>query len=144
MAVTNGYADADDVQALLDSGSGTGLTLGTASVPTLAQAETWLDQVAAEVDGVLKGAGYGTVPATGTSDVLMIGRHVAQKAASIVYHAGWGGFGDEPKRVTHWEAEYEAFLEGLAGKGDGPPVRLVDQSPSSKMGVVNIGRYIGD
>lgn len=140
MAPTNIYAAVSDVQALINALSGTGLTIGTTSVPTTAQVEGFLDQVAAEVDGMLRGAGYGTVPATGTSDVLMIRRHVAQKAAAMTYHAGFGGFGETPARVEQWEKEYADFLKRLGEKS----IRLVDQAPARRAGVIYVGRYTGD
>lgn len=137
MAVTNGYADGDDVQALINRLGGATLTLSGGSTPTLAQAEGWLDQVAAEIDGVLKSQGYSTVPATGTSDVLMIGRHVAQKAAAIVYHA-WAMYDETPDKIGQWEEEYQQFLDRLLDK----KIRLVDQSPRGKIGSVTPRRYI--
>lgn len=140
MAATNVYAAASDVQALLNSGSGIGATFNATSVPTLAQVEGWLDAVAAEVDGILRARGYPTIPATGTTDQLMIGAHVAGKAAARAYHAGWGGFGDTPARVKQWEEDYTAFLNRLR-KGE---QHLVDQAPRRMVTTILGGRYTGE
>ena len=139
MPVTNGYATGADVQAHLNALGGPGITLGAASVPTLTQAEKWLDQVAAEVDGILRANGYGTVPATGTSDVLMIGRYVAEKVACMVWQAGF--MSDElPAKVKNWCEDYTTFIERLIAKS----MRLVDQAPRGRVGVVYAHRYIED
>jgi len=139
MTTVTAYAAATDVQMLLETVSGTGLTLSTASKPTLAQAEGFIDQVAAEVNAVLKAAGY-SVPVTGPNDLYMLKRYVSQKAAAMTYHAAYGGFGDVPARVQQWEDEYAAFLARIADKTQG----LVDVSPArGRMGVVYVSRYTG-
>ena len=139
MAVTNGYADGDDVQAFLNALGGPGITLGAGSVPTLAQAEQWLDQVAAEVDAVLAGQLYTTVPATGTNDVLLIGRFVAQQVACMVWKAGY--MTDElPEKVKVWCEGYTTFIERLM---DGS-MRLVDQAPQARHGTILAAVYIED
>lgn len=139
MAVTNSYADGDDTQAHLNQLGGYTLTLAGGSTPTLAQVETWLDQLAAEVDSVLTGVGYGTVPATGTNDVLLIGRYVAQKAAAMAYRGGFQ-FDKVPDKVKQWDDEWTAFLESLMDKKR----RLIDQAIRAKMGSVKPLRYIED
>lgn len=139
MAPTNIYATVEDVQALLNALGGATLTIGVASVPTTVQVEGFLDQVSAEIDGILLGQGYGTVPASGTNDVLMIKRHVIQKSAAMVYHAGYH-FDDTPEKVSQWEDEYQSFLDRLIDK----KIRLVDQSPRGKVGVVGAVRYVED
>jgi len=139
MAVTTTYCAVDDVQALLNSASGTGLTIGAGSVPTTTQVEGFIDQVAAEVDSVLTGAGY-TVPVTGTNDIAMLKRYVAQKAAAKTYDAGYGGFSDAPHRILEWEEEYKTFLSRLIDRS----MRLVDTAPRAKMGTILAARYIED
>ncbi len=140
MTVTNGYADATDVQALLNSIGGiAALTLGVASVPTLAQAEAWTDEYAAIVDSHLRGAGYGTVPATGTNDVIVIGHYVAQRAAARAWNAAVPA--DEPLyKVDLWIKEWNAFLKGL----DEKTMRLIDQAPRSGLHVIYAARYTED
>lgn len=139
MAVTNIYAAVSDVQALLKAVSGAGITISGTSTPTTTEVEGFLDQIAAEVDGVLKGAGYGTVPASGTSDKLMIRRFVSTKAAAMTWFAGYGGFDDVPSRVQQWEKDYDSFLTRLMDK----KMRLTDQSPSSKIAEIYVQRYTG-
>jgi hypothetical protein len=139
MAVTNVYATGANAQSFINQLGGASLTLGVASTPLLSEVETWLDQLAAEIDGILSANGYGTVPATGTNDVLMIGRYVAQKGAAMAYGAGFM-FDETPDKIKQWETEWDTFLTRLIEK----KIRLVDQSPRSKMGSVKPMRYIED
>lgn len=139
MAVTNPYADGDDVQAWLDQLGGTTLTLGIASTPTLARVETWLDQLSAEVNSILTAQGYSTVPATGTNDALMIGRYIAEKGACMTYGAGFM-FDDVPDKVSQWCESWDNFIKRLI---DGDVV-LIDQSPRAKAGTILSARYIED
>lgn len=139
MAPTTAYATVANVQTLLDSDSGSGITIGVASTPTTTEVEGFLDQIAAEVNSVLVSNGY-TVPVTGTNDLFLVKRYVSQKAAAMTYHAGYGGFGDVPARVLRWEAEYDAFIERLITKRQ----RLVDVAPRSRIGVIYAARYVED
>lgn len=139
MAVTNSYATGASTQAYINQLGGTALTLGVGSTPTLAQVELWLDQLAAEVDSALTGVGYGTVPATGTNDILLIGRYVAQKGAAMAYHGGYQ-FDDTPEKVKLWETEWENFLKRIIDKKQ----RLIDQVIRSKIGNLKPMRYIED
>jgi hypothetical protein len=139
MAVTNSYADGDDVQAHINQLGGTTLTLGAGSTPTLGEVEGWLDQLAAEVDSVLKSNGY-SVPATGANDVLLIGRYVSQKGAAMAYHGGYM-FDDTPEKVSIWEDEWTAFLDRLINK----QMVLLDQSASrTRVGTIQAKVYRGD
>lgn len=137
--MANSYADTAAVQALFNVMGGNTITLGVASTPTAAQVSGWLDALAAEVDSILTSVGYGTVPATGTNDVLLIGRYVAQKGAAMSYHAGYM-FDDTPDKVKQWETEWDTFLERLMDKKQ----RLIDQGIRSKMGSVKPMRYRED
>lgn len=139
MAPVTQYAAVTDVQTLLNLNSGSGVTIGSASVPTTTQVEGFLDQVAAEINSVLVGIGY-TVPVTGANDIFMLKRFVSQKAAAMTYHAGYGGFTEPPARVTQWEEEYDNFLIRLMDRSQ----RLVDSAPRARMGVVLVGRYRED
>lgn len=137
--MANNYADTDDVQALFNVMGGTVITLGAGTTPTLTQVSGWLDQLAAEVDAVLTGLGYGTVPADGANDILMIGRYVAQKGAAMAYHAGYM-FDDTPDKVKLWEDEWTTFLDRLINK----TMRLIDQSTTSRVGSIQAYRYRED
>jgi len=139
MAVSNPYATATDLQIYLNNLGGMAITLGAGSAPTLTQAEGFLDQVAAEVNAVLVATGYGTVPASGTNDVLFLRRYVAQKAAAMVYHAGLQ-FDVTPEKVKRWEQEYDQLLERLITKQQ----QLIDQRPRATLRVINVGRYVED
>lgn len=139
MAPVTLYAAVADVQALLNTSSGTGLTIGTGSVPTTAQVEGFLDQVAAEINSVLAGIGY-SVPVSGTNDIYLLKRYVSQKTAAMTFHAGYGGLSNPPDRVKTWETEYAEFLQRLIDHEQ----RLVDSAPRSKVGVINVGLYTGD
>lgn len=139
MAPVTQYAAVADVQTLLNTASGTGLTIGAASVPTTTQVEGFLDQVAADVNAALAAIGY-AVPVTGTNDLYLLKRYVSQKAAAMTFHAAYGGLSEVPARVKTWEEEYAAFLDRLINHKQ----RLVDSVPSGKVGVVYVGRYVGD
>lgn len=139
MAPTNGYATVAHVQAHLNSLGGPGITIGAATKPNTGEVEGFLDQVAAEIDSVLKGRNYGTVPATGTNDVLLIRRYLSIKVASMVWYAGF--MADEPPaKVRSWDKEYEAFIARLISGAQ----RLVDQSQESRRGVMYMSRYVED
>lgn len=138
MTLTNIYATGADTQAFLNSLGGPAFTLGTASVPTLAQVEGWLDALSAEVDSILKSRGYGTVPASGVSDKLLIGRYVSQKGAAMAFKAGF--INELPEKVKTWEAEWEKFLERLIDN----KYQLVDQVPISRTGSVMAKVYTED
>ena len=139
MAVSNPYATATDLQIYLNNLGGMAITLGQSSAPTLTQTEGFLDQVAAEVNAVLVATGYGTVPASGTNDVLFLRRYVAQKAAAMVYHAGLQ-FDVTPEKVKRWEQEYDQLLERLITKQQ----QLIDQRPRATLRVIHVGRYVED
>ncbi len=134
------YCLVADVQALLPAKSGLGITISDTSTPTTAQVTSFIDQISADVDSVLKAAGYGTIPATGTNDLLLLKLHVSQKAAAETYFAGYGAFDDVPSRVQQWEKSYSDFLTRLQKK----TLRLIDQSPASKIAEIYVQRYTGE
>lgn len=139
MAPTNIYAAVADVQALISSASGSGLTIGSGSTPTTTQVEGFLDQIAAEIDSLLRAKGYGTIPATGTNDKLLLRRYTALGAAVLTWRSAFGGY-DDTERIKAWADEYKAFIERLS-KND---ARLIDQAPLGKVGVVLVSRYTGE
>ncbi len=139
MAPTNIYATVADVQALITSASGSGLTIGATSTPTTTQVEGFLDQTAAEIDSFLRAKGYGTIPASGTNDKLLLKKYTALGAAVLTWRTAFGGY-DDTSRVKAWAEEYAAFLDRLA-KND---QRLIDQAPLGKVGVVLVSRYTGE
>lgn len=129
------YAAASDVQALI----GALFTIGSTSTPTTTQVSGWIDQYSAEVDGVLSERGYGTIPATGTTDLLILKNVVAKRTAAETYFAAFG-FDDSPANVEAWMADYNGFLAGLRN-GDR---KLVNQNERRRAGVVYLSRYIED
>ncbi len=141
MAPTNIYAAVADVQALLGTKgtSGSGITIGATSTPTTTQVEGFLDQIAADIDSQLRAKGYGTVPASGTNDKLLLKRYTALGAAVMTWRAGYGGH-EDTERIKAWADEYKAFIERLS-KND---ARLIDQAPLGKVGVVLVSRYTGE
>ncbi|HML23545.1 MAG TPA: hypothetical protein PKD09_17950 [Aggregatilinea sp.] len=118
------YATVADVQARLDPASGIGFTISATSRPSTDQVQSFIDQVAGELDSALRKQDY-TTPATGTSDVLMLGRYNAEKAAAMAWHAHGGNFDDSPAKVKRWEKDYEDFLNRLRQGQQG----LIDQDP---------------
>lgn len=140
MAVSNIYADGDDVQALINALGGATVTLGIASTPTLTQVEGWLDEYAAMVDARLTARGYSTVPASGTNDKLLIGHYVAQRGAARAFNAGFM-YDETPDKVQVWIDEWNEFLKGL----DKGHIRLIDQTAvRGRHGVQLAKRYVED
>lgn len=139
MAVTNIYADVPDVQVWLNQLGGATLTINGTSNPTETTVEKWLDQLSAEVDSILTANGYSTVPASGTDDVLLIGRFVAEKGACMSYSA-FAMFDDTPDKVKEWCEEWKSFIKRLAA-GD---LVLQDQSGRAQIGTILSAVYIED
>jgi hypothetical protein len=139
MAVTNPYADVPDVQVLLNQLGGATLTIDGTSNPTTTTVEKWLDQFSAEVNSILTANGYSTVPATGTDDVLLIGRYVAEAGACKSYGA-FAMFDDIPDKVSQWCKSWDSFIKRLT---DGDLV-LQDQEPRGQIGTILGAVYIED
>jgi hypothetical protein len=132
MAVTNSYAELTHLQAVI----GGLFTIGTGTKPSISQCEVFLDQTAADLDGLLKDRGY-SVPATGTTDILILQKYTSLGAAVLTINSAFG-HDDEPDNVTAWREEFETFKEQLAeGKR-----RLVDQNPTARIGVVRSKRFV--
>lgn len=78
----NSYGSADGVAAYVRSLTGAG-SFTTSTVPTLAQVESWLDEVSAIANTGMKAAGF-TIPLTQSDAVMslrgMINQYVAQLA----------------------------------------------------------------
>jgi hypothetical protein len=138
MTLTTSYAAVADVQALLNALGGPGITIGIASIPTTTQVEGFLDQIAAEIDSTLIGLGY-SVPVTGSTDIFLIKRYLAQKVAAMTYNAAFT-MDEPPSKVKGWEDEYDTFLQRLI---DGQQ-RLVNVSPRARIGSIKVGRYTKD
>ena len=136
MAVTNTYADVEHVQPYVTP---YGLTIGSTSKPTTTQVEGFLDQTAAEVDAVLSARGYGTVPATDTTDILFLRLHVSMYAAVLTYAAGFGS-DNMPDGIMEMKEHYNSFLQRLID-GD---LTLPGQSYVKRPGVVLPQRYYTD
>jgi hypothetical protein len=95
------------------------------------------DELAAEVNGVLRAQKYPTVPATGANDVLLIGGLIAQKAAARVWRAFFQHDRNLPEIVKTWDAEYERCIDRLS---TGKQV-LMDQAPAATTsGQIRAGR----
>lgn len=126
------YASIDDITTRLDT---RGITFSGSTNPTDAEVSGLIDQVEAEIDSVLVGQGYATVPANGTRDVKMLRRYTADKVAAetvkIIFTAQ-----QLPDWVKSWLDDYAAFLNRLRQGQQ----RLLDQSPTSTMaGVITTG-----
>jgi hypothetical protein len=105
-------------------------TFDTDTEPTLAQATATIDQVEAEINGVLKAAGYTTVPATGTASVNLLRMYVETEAAYKIYTQIYG-VNELPPAVRAWHVDYREFLARLR-RGE---QYLPDESPKSATGV---------
>lgn len=104
------YAVIADVEALLKR---TGRTPFTGSTnPTDDQVNELIEDIEAEINGVLTAQGYTTVPATASSDIKLLKRYNSEKVAAAV----WGiiyAEDDFPAHVKAWRDDYAAFLSRL-------------------------------
>jgi hypothetical protein len=135
MAVTNTYADVNNVQPYLTP---YGLTIGAGSKPTTTEVEGFLDQAAAEIDAALKTRGYST-PATDATDILFLRMYTSFKATVMSYSAGFGA-DDFPDGIQQMADDYERFLEDVQ---DGS-IKLPSGSGRKKFGTVKPMRYYSD
>ncbi|MCC6801216.1 MAG: hypothetical protein IT325_13960 [Anaerolineae bacterium] len=103
------------------------LKIGPPARFTSADVEKLVAGVEAEVDGLLKGQGYATVPATGASAVELIGLQVRRKVAALTYLTLYQPTGRAPDWTRMWDADYDAFKQAVQ---DGKQ-RLVDQDPTT-------------
>lgn len=101
----------------------TGLTYNGESQPTNTEVLTIVTDVAAEIDGVLRAAGY-SVPATGANDKALLRHYNTLGAAYQAWHAGISGT-DKFPRVEAWERDYRDFLSRIR-RGE---QTLIDQVP---------------
>lgn len=124
------YATASNVQVILTTGR---FTIGASSEPSTTTVGEWLDQLSAQVDAALKAAGYGTVPATGTTDLLLLKAKVAEACARLVVDTAKTG---DLRTISDLEA-FNAFLTQIVNW----EWKLVDQSPSKPIGVMQAKIY---
>lgn len=125
------YASTAQIQALLQRWQVVE-HLDAYSQPTLATVEDWIDQVEAEIDGVLRAQGYETIPATGTQDVKLLSRYVAEMVAYFAWKEAYG-HADIPDGIKDWRDGYTSFLSRLR-RGE---QRLAGQA-AQEIGVVSI------
>ncbi|MBZ0315088.1 MAG: hypothetical protein K8L91_01625 [Anaerolineae bacterium] len=95
--------------------------------PTLVEVTSTIDQVEAEVNGVLSAEGYETVPATGTASVNLLRGYVEKEVAYQTYTQVYG-VNELPPAVKAWHEDYRAFLSRLR-RGE---QYLPDQQPQSE------------
>ncbi len=89
--------------------------------------EPFIQGLESQVDGVLRGQDYPTVPATGTNDIAMIREMVRKKAAAQVYVTL-----NQPIRSPDWVRTYDIdFADWLKSLRKGE-LRLVDQDPQGE------------
>lgn len=117
------YCLVTDVQLWL----GHWFTLDGDSTLNSAQVSSLIDQYSAHIDAALKRAGYGTVPATGTTDLLLLKNVVSKQVALRCFEIHFG-HDNLPQGVREGLAGWDDFLSGLAA-GD---VWLVDDAPTRR------------
>jgi hypothetical protein len=71
-----------------------------------------LNEVAEELDSVLLGAGYTTVPLVGVKDLLLVRGFVVPFAAVRAYRE-WYQNDDAPEHIESWESRWTAFLDRI-------------------------------
>jgi len=97
------YCLVADVQRLM------GVTFTSTSRPTTADVETIITGVSADLDGVLRAAGYLIIPVVDATALLLLKQYSAMGAAVQSWHAGFVSDA-EPPRVEYWRTQYDAFL----------------------------------
>ncbi len=80
----------------------------------------------AQVNGILTAQGYGTIPATGTNDVAMLQRLVAQRTAALLYMDKMNSGNEFPAIIKLWLQEWDDTLKRLKNGEQS----LVDQEPT--------------
>lgn len=97
--------------------------------PTDDTVSDYIDQVEAEINGVLSAQGYSTIPAAGANDVKMLRRYVAQMTAVLVWQEFYSVPDDDdiPSPFGMWIKAYDTFMRALR-RGE---QHLIDQSPQS-------------
>lgn len=118
------YGTVDGVQKLLAPFGVSAFS--SASKPPLSEVEAWIEDTEAEIDGVLTGQGYATIPATGANDTDMLRPRVQEKVAAKAYSIIFVNK-EFPDTVKMWLQDYKDFLSRL---GSGKQ-RLKDQAPTS-------------
>ena len=89
----------------------TGLTFTLTSRPTIEQADAVIDDIAADLDGVLQAAGY-TVPVTATQALGTLKRYNELGASCDCWHGAYQSQ-DAPARVARWCGQYDEFLKRI-------------------------------
>jgi hypothetical protein len=86
--------------------------LDSDSEPTLNDVTDLIDQVEAEINGVLSAEGYATVPATGSDDINLLRGYVERKASYEAFTLIYGP-NELPSAVKRWHDAYQEFLARL-------------------------------
>ena len=96
----NSYGDTAEVAALVPRHTAPGGKIFTQTTrPTLAQVESWVDQVSAVVNSILAQNGFSTIPVTQADAKLMLDYFVNEEVAAICEGVnGSGRFGPTAKR----------------------------------------------
>jgi hypothetical protein len=116
------YCLVADIQNLM------GVTFTSTSRPKTAEVETAITSISADIDGVLKAAGYAPIPVTDADALSLLRQYVTMGVAARAWHTGYLS-DSEPPRVTYWRQQYETFLsrirngtQVLPGSGADPAV----------------------
>lgn len=117
------YAAVSDIQVFFQSDATWGITFDGTSIPTTTAVGDFIAQAEGRVDGALTSAGYGTIPATGSTDVAMLKSIVVPYVVAVTHIAAWGA-GDLPAYVQKWLDDFDEQLDRLRKK----ELSLVDQS----------------
>jgi hypothetical protein len=112
--------DHSDVEVLLPS-----LTLSGSSVPTDAQVDTMINRREAQLNSVLRAAGY-SPPLTSSEDVETCALHVAQIATFDTFASHWE-LDDYPPSIENYRTDWLAFLD-MIRKGE---IEFASDSPES-------------
>jgi len=119
------YCTVEDIQALLQA------KFSTEGTPSSSDVEEIIEDVAAELDGLLQAAGY-TVPVTSPAGAVRLLKKMNRFCAAVpVWHSSYVE-GQAPVRVDSWAKQCEGFkklivegkiqLPGVDPEGPNDPV----------------------
>lgn len=127
------YCTVENVQAVMQT-----MFSRNSGYPTYEDVEGFVDNVAADIDGVLQSAGY-TTPITATRAVALLKKYNELGAACQSYHAAYRTDDILPPHAEYWCQEYRDFLSrirrgeqqlpGVTPEGDIDPVFMIVQTP---------------
>lgn len=100
------YCVETDVEGL------TGLDIGTGTQPSTSELAQIMTNISAEIDGVLRAAGYDAPITSGTNDLALLKHYATLGSGYTAWHATIRST-EKFYNVESWETDYRNFLSRL-------------------------------